>query len=127
MLQPATDTTIFYLKRASYVRIRLLGWLLIAGSACCALLCIVLGARLLPTYEHTFTLYLKWQDALVASLWYIALIALGGCVLVVRFLYALRSGYRKGMLILKQETFIGRDLSPKNLASIYWAVHATVS
>jgi hypothetical protein len=122
MIQSAADTYIYRLKRASYVRICLVAWLLIAGSLACALLCIVLGIRLLPTYTHTFTLYLKWQDALLATLWFTALLALGSSVLVLRFLYALHAGYRQCMLALKGDTFTGRDLSPKNLSSIYWAV-----
>lgn len=122
MIQPSADTYIYRLKRTSYMRIRLVAWLLIAGSIACALLCSVAGIRLLPTYTHTFTLYLKWQDALLGSLWFVALLALGGCVLVLRFLYALRAGYRRCMLTLKGDTFTGRDLSAKNLSSIYWAV-----
>src|SRR5215469_995104 len=122
MIQSAADTYIYRLKRASYMRIRLVAWLLIAGSIACAFLCIVAGLRLLPTYTHTFTLYLKWQDALLATLWFVALLALGGCILVLRFLYALRAGYRRCMLKLKGDTFTGRDLSAKNLSSIYWVV-----
>ena len=122
MIQSAADTYFYRLKRTSYVRICLVAWLLVAGSLVCALLCIIAGLGLLPTYTHTFTLYLKWQDALLATLWFTALLALGGSVLVLRFLYALRAGYREGMLTLKGDTFTGRDLSPKNLSSIYWAV-----
>ncbi|MGH2510176.1 MAG: hypothetical protein ACRDHZ_22590, partial [Ktedonobacteraceae bacterium] len=79
-----------------------------------------------PTYTHNFTLYLKWQDALVASGWCVTLVSLGGCVLVLRFLYALRQGYAAGMLMLEDGNKLsGRDLSPKNLISIFWAVATT--
>lgn len=122
MIQSKEDTYIYRLKRASYGRIRLVAWLLIVGSFACALICIMLSALLLPTYTHTFTLYLKWQDALLATLWFTALLALGSCILVLRFLYALRAGYYKSMLRLQGDTLTGRDLSPKNLSSIYWAV-----
>src|SRR5258706_12478859 len=122
MIQSAADTYIYRLKRASYKRIRGIAWLLIGLSFACALLCIVGGIQLLPTYTHTFTPYLKWQDALLATLWCSAVLALGSCLLVLRFLYALRAGYRNYMVILKESTFTGRDLSPKNLSSIYWAI-----
>ena len=122
MLESEESTYIYRLKHASYIRIRLVAWLLIAGSLVCALISILPGLRLLPTYTHTFTLYLKWQDALLATLWLTALLALGSCVLVLRFLYALRAGYRGRMLLLQGDTLTGRDLSPKNLSSIYWAV-----
>jgi hypothetical protein len=122
MIQPAEETYIYQLKRSSYRSIRLAALLLMSASFACALICIVAGILLLPTYTHTFTLYLKWQDALLATLWFIALLALGSCLLVLRFLYALRAGYRHCMLMLKGDTFTGRDLSPKNLSSIYWAI-----
>ncbi len=122
MIQPLEDTSIYRLKRASYIRIRLAAWLLIAGSFACALICILLSLKLFPTYTHTFTLYLKWQDALFATLVFTALLGLGSCMLVLRFLYALRIGYSECMLQLQGDTFTGRDLSPKNLSSIYWLV-----
>ena len=122
MIEPAADTYIYRLKYASYKRIRRTAWLLIGVSFACALLCIVGGIWLWPTYTHTFTLYLKWQDALLATLCCVALLGLGSCLLVLRFLYALRAGYRSCMLMLKGNTFTGRDLSPKNLSSIYWAI-----
>jgi hypothetical protein len=123
MIQLAEETYIYRLKRISYRRIRLAALLLMSASFACALICIVAGILLLPTYTHTFTLYLKWQDALLATLWFIALLALGSCLLVLRFLHALRAGYRHSMLMLKGDTFTGRDLSPKNLTSIYWAIN----
>ncbi len=128
MIQTPVNNYVFYLKRASYNRMRMLAWLLISASLAIALACVVLAIRLWPTYSHTFTPYLKWQDALLASLWYIALLLLGGSVLVARFLYALRAGYSQGMFILGSDsTLIVRDLSPKNLASIYWAVGTALS
>jgi len=48
--------------------------------------------------------------------------------MVVRFLSALRAGFHRGMFILKGDsTLIVRDLSPKNLSSIYWAVGTALS
>jgi hypothetical protein len=122
MIESQQDAFIYRLKRASYVRTCLIAWLLIAGSFVCAVICILLSLRLFPTYSHTFTPYLKWQDALLATLVFTALLALGSCVLVLRFLYALRAGYSRWMLRLQDHTFTGRDLSPKNLSSIYWLV-----
>jgi len=122
MMQPAQEIYIYQLKRTSYRSIRLAALLLMSASFACALICIVASILLLPTYTHTFTPYLKWQDALLATLSFIALLALGSCLLVLRFLYALRAGYRHCMLMLKDETLMGRDLSAKNLSSIYWAV-----
>jgi hypothetical protein len=123
MAQTPANDYVFYLYHAPYKRTRLLAWLLILASLAIAFACAVLASRLWPTYSHTFTPYLKWQDALLATLWYITLILLGGSVLVVRFLHALRAGYYRGMFLLKGDsTLIVRDLSPKNLSSIYWAV-----
>src|SRR6185312_16418635 len=122
MMQPPQEIYIYQLKRTSYRSIRLAALLLMSASFACALICIVASILLLPTYTHTFTPYLKWQDALLATLSFIALLALGSCLLVLRFLYALRAGYRHCMLMLKDETLMGRDLSAKNLSSIYWAV-----
>jgi hypothetical protein len=119
---PANDY-VFYLHHAPYKRTRLLAWLLILASLTIAFACAVLASRLWPTYSHRFTPYLKWQDALLATLWYMTLILLGGSVLVARFLHALRAGYYRGMFLLQgYSTLIVRDLSPKNLSSIYWAV-----
>ena len=128
MIQTSANNHVFYPSSASYIRIRLLGWLLILASFTVAFVCAVLAIRLWPTYSHTFTPYLKWQDALFASFWYIVLLLLGGSVLVARFLYALYAGYHRGMFILEGDsTLIVRDLSPKNFSSIYWAVGAALS
>ncbi len=128
MTQTPANDYVFYLSRTSYKRTRLLAWLLILGSLAIAFASAILAVRLWPTYIHTFTPYLKWQDALLATLWYISLILLGGSVMVVRFLSALRAGFHRGMFILKGDsTLIVRDLSPKNLSSIYWAVGTALS
>ncbi len=127
MIHPAADTYLFRLGRAPYRRTLLWGWLLFSGFLVCALVSAVLGAWFFPGYSHAFTPYLKWQDMLVALLWYITFISLGGCVLVVRFLYALRAGYRKGMLALVGDTALTvRDLSHENLSSIFSVVHTAL-
>lgn len=128
MIQTPGNSYVFYLSRASYKRTSLLAWMLILSSLALAFVCAALAFRLWPTYTHTFTPYLKWQDALLAILWYISFLLLGGSVLVVRFLYALRAGYYQGMFIQEGDsTLIVRDLSPKNLSSIYWAVGTALS
>ncbi len=123
MIETTANKHVFYLRRASYRRTRLLAWLLIIVSLATAFACAVLAARLWPTYQHTFTPYLKWQDAFVASLWYSAFILVGGSMMVVRFLYALHAGYHRGMFLVEDDsTLTVRDLSPKNLSSIYWTI-----
>lgn len=123
MKQAAGDTFHFCLGRTSYRRTTISGWLLFIGFFACALLAAWLSAQLLPTYSHAFTPFLKWQDALVALCWYIALLGVGGCILVLRFFHALRSGHSRGMLTLvSNTTLIVRDLSPENLTSIFWFI-----
>jgi hypothetical protein len=85
---------------------------------------ITLGILLGGTYAHNFTLYLKWQDALLLLSWFIALMALGGIVLVVRFLYALHKGYTQSMITLVGNTIHVRDLSPENLKSVLWVMNS---
>jgi hypothetical protein len=120
------DTYLFRVSRLSYVRTRLLGLLWLGGFFSCACLALLLSAWLLPTYDHTFTLYLKWQDALVALLWAIALFSLIGCVFSLRFLYALYIGYTRGMFTLvKDKQLAVRDLSPENIVSGFWMMHAS--
>ena len=122
MIQPE-DTYHFHLGRSSYRRISIQGGLVLVGFLLCAIMALTLSKMLWGTYHHTFTFYLKWQDALLALLWFISFITLGGCVIVVRFLFALRSGYRKGMLTLVgQRALTVRDLVAENLASIFWMV-----
>lgn len=116
----------YRLTRQSYLSTCRRAWLMCLGF----LLCILLGSAgailLWPTYTHEFTLYLKWQDALVACSWCITLVSLGGCILVLRFLHALRRGYQGPMLTLEgRHKLSGRDLSPKNFVSIFWLVTTT--
>lgn len=128
MLQSANDTYNFRLGRRSYRRIGLLGWLVLNGSLLCAIVAALISVWLLPMYPHTFTFYLKWQDALVALCWYVSLISLVACVLVLRFLYALRAGYREGMLTLVGNTaLIVRDFSPGNLSNIFAMLSTTLA
>jgi hypothetical protein len=116
----------FHLAGQAYKRTCRQAWLLCSAFLLCILLGITGGCLLLPTYTHEFTFYLKWQDALVACCWCIVLVSLGGCILVLRFLHALRRGYREAMLVLEDgNRLTGRDLSPKNFASIFWAVTTT--
>ncbi len=119
MLQPALAVQRFYPRRNA--RVALLSGLMLAALLICALLALLLSSILWSNYAHNFTPYLKWQDALVALLWFIAFIALGGSIFVVRFLCALHSGAREGMLLLeKGASLIVRDLAAENLASIFW-------
>ena len=126
MIQSTVDTYLFRVYRPSYVRTRLLGLLWLGGFFSCACLALLLSAWLLPTYDHTFTLYLKWQDALAAFFWAIALFSLIVCVFALRFLYALHIGYTRGMLTLvKDKCLTVRDLSPENIISGFWMMHAS--
>lgn len=124
MKQPASDTNIFHLGRASYNRTRLLGVLmagiLFLGAICSSLGCIWMWG----TYSHDFTFYLKWQDALVGLLGFLTYTMLKGDVLIVRFLYALHQGYRRGMFLLGENSLEARDLSPLNLSSIFWMMNS---
>ncbi len=126
MIQSTVDTYLFRVGRPSYVRTRLLGLLWLGGFFSCACLALLLSAWLLATYDHTFTFYLKWQDALVAFLWAIALFSLIGCVFALRFLFALHIGYTRGMLTLVKDKHLAvRDLSPENMVSGFWMMHAS--
>lgn len=127
MIQSANDTYTFRLGRRSYRRIGLLGWLVLNGCLLCAVVAVLASIWFLPTYSHGFTLYLKWQDALVGLCWYVSLISLLACVLVLRFLSALRTGYREGMLTLVGNTaLIVRDLSAGNLSNIFGMLSTTL-
>jgi hypothetical protein len=117
---------IFCLARAPYLRTFLHSSLLLGVFLMCGLLAAVLGAWLWPTYSHAFTPYLKWQDVLVASCWYLALLSVLGCAMALRFLIALHTGYRQGMLNLVDTNgsmITVRDLSQKNLPSIIRAIY----
>ncbi len=120
MLQSAANTYLYRLGRKPYIRTSLLGWLLFSAFLLFCAASAWSGAWLFPTYSHAFTPYLKWQDALITLCWFISFSAMGGCVLIVRFLYALRAGRRKEMLVMSAETIEVRDLSPENLSSIFW-------
>jgi hypothetical protein len=128
MLETISCRSVFYPGRSSYARTRLLALLSLGGYLACAVLFAWLGARLFGTYAHTFTLYLKWQDLVEVLCWSLSTIALGGCVVVARFLYALREGSRRGMVeVVGNRELTVRDLSPKNLASIFWMVGTAAS
>jgi hypothetical protein len=127
MIQSALHTYLFRLGRRAYIKTGLLGWLLFTAFLVCAVSAAFFGVKLLPTYNHDFTPFLKWRDALVALCYYISLISLVGCVLIVRFLYALRAGYRKEMLVLSDSVLTVRDLSHENLSSIFWLVGTALS
>jgi len=123
-----TNDFVFYLSHTSYKRTRLLAWILILASSTIALACVVLSVKLWSSYTHRFTPYLKWQDALFATLCYLSLILVSGSAMVARFYYALRAGFYQGMFIQKGgSSLVVRDLSSKNLSSIYWAIGTTLS
>jgi hypothetical protein len=128
MLDMPANDYVFYLSHTSYKRTRLLAWILILASITIALACAVLSVRLWSSYTHQFTPYLKWQDALFATLCYLSLVLISGSAMVVRFYYALRAGFYQGMFIQKGgSSLVVRDLSSKNLSSIYWAIGTTLS
>lgn len=128
MDQTGAQSHHFHLTRQAYRAIGCRAWLLLSGFLLCALLGATGALLLWPTYSHDFTLYVKWQDALVASGWCIALVCVGGCILVLRFVYALRCGYQGAVLTIEGTNRLsGRDLSPKNFVSIFWAVATTFS
>jgi hypothetical protein len=125
MKQPVIDADRFRLGWRSYMRAGTLGLLMLSGLILSAIATLSGGIALWTHYDHNFTLYLKWQDALVALLWFITFLALGGCALVIRFLYALHAGYRHHMITLVGNSSLTvRDLSPHNLASIFWMLNS---
>ncbi|GCE04573.1 hypothetical protein [Dictyobacter aurantiacus] len=125
MLQPVKDTYRFDLAQGQYLRIRRLGWLFFLALIVTAIVGVCCGAALWTTYVHKFTLYLKWQDALVALSWFISFISILGSVLVVRFLYALRAGRTAGMVTFEgNDTVTVRDLSAENMKSIFWIMNS---
>ena len=126
MVQPAKNIYCFNLGRSQYAHIRTYAWLFLALLLVCALGGILSGILVWKTYTHNFTPYLKWQDALVALSWFIPCIALGGGILIVRFLHALYAGYTKGMVTFAgNDTITVRDLSAENLKSIFWLMNST--
>lgn len=125
MIQDVEGTYRFDLVHNQYARIRMLGWLFFAGLVVCALIGVMCGVMLWTTYTHSFTLYLKWQDALVALSWFVSFIAIGGCILVTRFLYALYQGRTAGMVTFQgSSTLFVRDLSAENLKSTAWILNS---
>ncbi len=126
MAQSVESIIRFSLARHSYWRIRLKAWCILGAYVLCAFLGASGGLWLWPTYPHNFTIYLKWQDALVWGCWCLTVVSLIGCTLVARFLYALRQGHRHSMLLLRAGNILTvRDLSAENLVSIFWAVATT--
>ena len=126
MVQPVKDIYCFNLEHSQYTRIRRYAWLFLTVLLICALTGIVSGIIVWKTYTHSFTPYLKWQDALVTLSWFIPLIALGGGVLIIRFLHALHAGYTEGMVTFTgNDTITVRDLSAENLKSIFWLLNST--
>ena len=126
MIQFAGNTHTFYQSRAAYVRTRRLGWLMCCVFLLGAIVSFASGVKVWGTYTHVFTLYLKWQDALVALLWFFTLLTLCGSVLTLRFQHAVRVGYIKGVFSLIDSTSIAvRDISAENLASIFWILNAS--
>jgi hypothetical protein len=124
--ETAPNAAIFYPIRQACQRNRLLSILLIvlslSGSAILATLAILFW----PTYTHPFTPYLKWQDALLATLAYSSFLLLLASLIVFRFRLACRRAERRGILILHpQGTLTVRDLSPKNFAGIYRMIGAS--
>jgi hypothetical protein len=125
-VQSAREIYRFRLKRTAYRRNSLLAILtagaLLSGAGA------ALGASCLlwSTYAHTWTPYLKWQDAVLALLIYSALIALAGSAMIVRYLHALAMGYQQAMVTISENTLTMRDLSHKNLGSIFWIMGTTL-
>lgn len=126
MLRSASEMYQFNLDERQYLRIRNLSILLIALLLLCAALLIAAGIALWGTYSHSFTPYLKWQDALLAMCWFLGgFVALGTCLLIGRFIHALHSGYQHSMVIMRETSEITvRDLSPENLKSIFWIANS---
>ncbi len=116
----STRPVIFYPTRQAVRRNRLLATFLIILTLCGSALLAFAVYRFWPTYTHPFTPYLKWQDALLASLCYGAIILLIAAVILARFRFACHQGSRQGVLILQPgEALTVRDLSPKNFHAVY--------
>ncbi len=126
MIQFVGNTHTFYQSRAAYVRTRRLGWLMCGVFLLGAIVSFASGIKVWGTYTHVFTFYLKWQDALVALLWFFTLLTLCGSVLILRFQHAVYVGYIKGVFSLIDSTSVAvRDISAENLASIFWILNAS--
>lgn len=125
------DAYRFDLGREQYLRIRIVGVLFLCALIICACIAVAIGILWWKSYPHNFTPYLKWQDALLGLSWFIAFVVLGGGILVIRFLHALRAGYTQGMVTLVEDprkecdsTITVRDLSADNLKSIFWIMNS---
>lgn len=111
---------IFYPTRQAVRRNRLLATFLMLLAFLAATLLAYAAYRFWPTYTHPFTPYLKWQDALLATLCYGSILLLLAGIVLARFHFACRQGGRQGILILQPgETLTMRDLSPKNFHAVY--------
>ena len=122
MIQPAYR---FYLDDTQYERIFLRAVLFLCASLLLAIIALSLGVWLWSGYPHPFTPYLKWRDALVALLWSLAFVCLGGSIIVFRFLFALRSGRKEGMVTLTSDNvLLVRDLSHENVTSVFWMMNS---
>ena len=120
ILAAAAHPIIFYPAPQAARRTRLLATLLIILTLLGSILLALIAYRFEPTYTHPFTPYLKWQDALLATLCYGSIILFIASIILARFHFACRQGSRQGILILQsQGTFTVRDLSPKNFHAIY--------
>lgn len=116
----AARPVIFYPTRQAIHRNRLLATFLILLAFWAAILLAFAAYRFWPTYTHPFTPYLKWQDALLATLCYGSIILLIAAIILARFRFACHQGSRQGVLLLyPDETLTVRDLSPKNFHAVY--------
>src|SRR6266571_474235 len=127
MIKSAGNVYGFRLGHTAYKRTSVLSCLLLGVFLICACIMATAGMEFIPTYSHAFTPYLKWQDTLVALCGFILLVSLWGCVLIIRFLWTLRAGYRQEMLTVSEGALTVRDLAPQNLASIFWMVGTWLS
>lgn len=124
--QSGAEIQRFHLKRSAYVRNSLLALLTAAAFLLAAAAMVEMGRWLWGSYSHTFTPYLKWQDTLLALLAYLCLGALAGSLMSLRYLHALWMGYRREMVLLDEQSLTVRDLSHKNLGSIFWMIGTTL-
>jgi hypothetical protein len=121
MVETLSRSSVFYPARSLYVHTKLLALLLLGAYLLCAALLAWLGVRLSGMHAQTFIL--SWQELAEVLCWSLVSIALGGCVLVARFLYALRAGVRKGIVeVVGNRELTVRDLSAQNLGSVFWMV-----
>jgi hypothetical protein len=121
--------TIFYPTPQAARRTRLLATLFLLLSAPGSILLAIAALRFWPTYTHPFTPYLKWQDALLATLCYCSLLLIIASITLLRYSLASRQGSRHGILILStdQGTLTVRDLSPKNFHAIAHMITASLT